>query len=155
MANSEKGIKVYEMFKKHLQENEFHIDAYDDELVISLTVHGDDLPQPTLIRVIDDRDIVQIISPIPGRIPEDKRVDAAIAITVANQDMINGSFDLDMSDGEIHFRVAQYYGDMELTEDFMKYLLGLAFFTTDRYNDKFFMLGKGLMSLEQFIEQES
>ena len=155
MSNSEKGTRVYQLLKKHLTDNSFHIEEHDEELVLMVTVHGDDLPQPTIIRVLDDKDIIQILSPIPGRIPEDKRVDAAIAIAVANQGMINGCFDLDMNDGEIDFRVAQSYAGIELSEELMQYLLGVAFITTDRYNDKFFMLGKGLMSLEQFIEQES
>ena len=105
--------------------------------------------------MLDDRDVFQILSPIPSHIPEDKRIDAAVAVSVANYGMINGCFDLDMSDGEIRFRVAQGYEGMELSNEFIKYIMGIVFFTTDKYNDKFFMLGKGLMSLEQFIEQES
>ena len=155
MNYSENGIKVYEMFKKHLEEHDFGFEAHDDDLVITLTVNGEDLPQPTIIRVFDDRDVVQVISPIPSRIPEDKRLDAAVAVAVANYGMINGSFDFDMSDGEIRFRVAQSYEGMEISEEFIKYILGVAVFTTDKYNDSFFMLGKGMMSLEQFIEKEN
>ena len=155
MSNSARGTQVYQMFKKHLEESNFKFDAHDDDLVLTMTVHGEDLPQPTVIRILDDRDVFQILSPIPSRIPEDKRVDAAVAVSVANYGMINGCFDLDMSDGEIRFRVAQGYEGMELSDEFIKYILSVVFITTDKYNDKFFMLGKGLMSLEQFIEQEN
>ena len=99
MSNSEKGKQVYQMFKNHLEENGFKFEAHDDDLVLTMTVHGEDLPQPTIIRVFDDRDMLQILSPIPGHIPEDKRVDAAVAVSVANYGMINGCFDLDMRDG--------------------------------------------------------
>ena len=155
MSNSVRGTQVYQMFKKHLEEKNFKFEAHDDDLVLTLTVQGEDLPQPTIIRVLDDRDVFQILSPIPSRIPEDKRVDAAVAVSVANYGMINGCFDFDMSDGEVRFRVAQSYRGMELSDGFIEYILPLVFFTTDKYNDKFFMLGKGLMSLEQFIEQEN
>ena len=155
MSSSAKGVQVYQMFKKHLEERNFKFDAHDDKLVLTLTVHGEDLPQPTIIRVLDDRNVVQILSPIPSHIPEDKRIDGAVAVAVANYGMINGGFDYDMSDGEIRFRVAQGYHDMELSDEFVKYLLSVAFVTTDKYNDKFFMLGKGMLSLEQFIEQEN
>ena len=154
MSNSARGTQVYEMFKKHLEGNDFKFEAHDDDLVLALTVHGDDLPQPTLIRVLDDREIIQIVSPIPSRIPEDKRIDAAVAVSVANYGMINGCFDLDMSDGEVRFRIAQSYKGIELSEELIKYILGVTFVTTDEYNDKFFMLGKGYISLDQFIEQE-
>ena len=155
MGHSAKGTQVYQMFKKHLEEKNFKFDAHDDDLVITMTVHGEDLPQPTIIRVLDERDVFQILSPIPSHIPEDKRFDAAVAVSVANYGMINGSFDLDMSDGEIRFRVAQGYRGMELSDEFMDYILSIVFYTTDKYNDRFFMLGKGMMSLEQFIEQEN
>lgn len=154
MSHSAKAVRIYEMFKSYLKSNNFRFDSHDDDLVITMTVHGEDLPQPTIIRVMDDRDMVQVLSPIPAKIPEDKRVDAAVAVATANYGMINGSFDLDMSDGEIRFRVAQTYKDMDFNEEAIRYLLAIVFFTTDKYNDRFFMLGKGVLSLEQFIEKE-
>lgn len=149
------GNEVYELIKKHLDDHNFHYEPHDDDLVITLTVHGDDLPQPTIIRVLADRDVISVMSPIPSHIPEDKRVDGAIAVSVANYGMINGSFDYDMTDGEIRFRVAQGYRGVEVSDELIRYILGIAFFTTDKYNDRFFMLGKGLMTLEQFIEKEN
>lgn len=150
-----KGREVFNLFKKHLTANDFHYEADDNRLVIRMTVHGDDLPQPTIIHVFDDRDVVQIISPIPGNMPEEKRPDAAVAVAVANYGMINGCFDLDMSDGMIHFRLAQGFHGITMSEDLVHYMLSLVFFTTDKYNDRFFMLGKGMMSLEKFIEKEN
>ena len=145
---------VFQAFKNHLDSMNFRYDANESELVIRLTVHGDDLPQPTIIRVMGDREVVQILSPIPCKMPEDKRVDGAIAVSVANYGMINGSFDYDMEDGEIRFRVAMSYRGIDLNDDLIKYILGIVFFTTDKYNDRFFMVAKGLMTLEQFIDKE-
>ena len=51
MSHSVKGTKVYEMFKAHLKAHNFKFDPHDDDLVITLTVRGEDLPQPTVIRV--------------------------------------------------------------------------------------------------------
>ena len=147
------GREVFEKFKAHLEAHDIKFDTRDEDLLITLTVTGEDLPQPTAIRILDERNIVQVLSPIPGNIPEDKRVDAAVAVSVANYRMINGAFDLDMSDGEIRFRIAQSYLGMEINDDFLKYILGVTFITTDKYNDRFFMLGKGMMTLEQFIEK--
>lgn len=155
MVHSERGISVYQMIKKHLDEKDFHYEADDDRLVLKLIVHGEDLPQPTFIEVDDDRELMSVLSPIPSRIPEERRVDAAVAVSVANYGMITGGFDLDMSDGEIRFRVSQTFRGMEMSDEAIGYTLAITFITTDKYNDKFFMLGKGLMSLEQFIEQEN
>ena len=51
---SSTGVQVYELFKKHLTEHDFHFESHDDDMVITLTVHGQDLPRPTIIDV-DDR----------------------------------------------------------------------------------------------------
>ena len=152
MSYSEKAVQVYELFKENLTEHHIKFETDDEHLVLKMIVHGEDLPQPTFIQVDDERSVVQILSPIPSRIPDDKRMDAAVAVAIANYGMINGSFDLDMSDGEIRFRVTQSYADMELSQECISYLIGIVFFTTDKYNDKFFMLGKGMISIEQFIE---
>ena len=155
MNFTEKGTEVYEMVKRHLEEHNFSFEPHDDDHVITMTVHGEDLPQPTIIRVLDEREILQVLSPIPAHIPEDKRLDAAVAVATANYGMINGCFDLDMSDGEIRYRVTQSFADMDLSDKFLRYFFGVCFFTTDKYNDRFFMLGKGMMTLEQFIEKEN
>lgn len=150
--SSESSVRVLEMFKQNLTSHNIRFEAVDNELLIKMIVHGEDLPQPTYIHIDDERQIVQILSPIPSRIPEDKRMDAAVATAVANYGMINGSFDLDMSDGEVRFRVTQSFKDMEMSDECINYLISIVFFTTDKYNDKFFMLGKGMITLEQFIE---
>lgn len=155
MSNASTGIQVYEMFKKYLTDHKVRFDSHDDDLVLTMTVHGEDLPQPTIIRVDDDREVVQVLSPIPSHIPEDKRIDAAVAVSVANYGLVNGSFDYDMRDGEIRYRVTQGFMGIEVSEELIGYILAIVFKTTDDYNDKFFMLGKGMMSLEKFIEMEN
>ena len=40
MSNSSTALQVYEMIKKHLSEHDFKFDTHDDDLVITLTVHG-------------------------------------------------------------------------------------------------------------------
>ena len=129
-------------------------DIDEGRMIISIEVEGHDLPQPTFIDVNDKYDIIRLISPIPGDIPEDKRIDAAVAVVVANNGLPEGRFDLDMSDGEITYTVEHYYKGGEFTEETGDHLLGTCFIITDMYNDKFFMLGKGLLSLEKFIEDE-
>ena len=76
MSNSSTALQVYEMFKKYLSDCDYRFDPHDDDLVITLTVHGEDLPQPTMIRVDKEREVIRVLSPLPSRIPEDKRIDA-------------------------------------------------------------------------------
>lgn len=150
---SQKSLNAYRAVQEHLTRNNFKYDTHDDDLVISLTVNGEDLPIKTIIRFMDERELMQVLCYVPSA-PEDKRMDMAVAVAVANYGLVNGCFDFDMSDGEIRFRVTQSYAVGELTDDLIRYLLGISFNTTDKYNDRFFMLSKGMLALEKFIEME-
>lgn len=154
MDKKQRAQQIYDLFKTNLTEHNIRFDPHDDDLVISMTVNGDDLPQPTLILVQEDREVVQLISPLPTKMPEDKRIDGAVAVSVANYGLVNGSFDFDISDGEIRYRVTQSFANAVLNKEIVEYLLAVIFSTTDKYNDKFFMLAKGMLSLEDFLKAE-
>ncbi len=157
--SDEKNMKVaqsvYESICQMFDDMDFKYERHDEDLVISCTVRGDDFPMEILFFVHADREIVQLLSPMPFHISEDKRVDAAIAVAVANYGLINGSFDFDMSDGEIRFRVTQAFMDSILGKEVFRYMIAAASSSIDKYNDRFFMLNKGMMTVEQFIEMEN
>ena len=87
--------------------------------------------------------------------PEDKRVDGAIAVCAANYGLVDGSFDYDLRDGEIRFRLTSSYRESALSEDLFEYMIMVSAATVDQYNDKFFMIAKGIMTVQQFLEQEN
>ena len=146
---------VYATICQMFDDMDFNYERHDEDLVISCTVRGDDFPMEILFFVYADREIVQLLSPMPYHINEDKRADAAIAVAVANYGLINGSFDYDMSDGEIRFRATQAFMDSILGKEVFRYMLAAASNSIDKYNDRFFMLNKGMMTVEQFIEMEN
>lgn len=149
------AAEVYEMFKEHFDEIGAHYDELEDNTVLKVTARGEDLPQPTIIHVRDGAEIVVIKSPMPFRVPEDKRTEMAIAVVIANYQMLNGSFEMDMSDGELSYKIVQGYHGTDFSKELVLYMMTLTFLTTDRYNDKFFGLAMGMMSLEQFIDKIS
>jgi hypothetical protein len=102
--------------------------------------------------VRDERQVVQLISPMPFRVPDDKIIDLAVAIAKVNDRLLNGSFDLDLSTGRISFRITESYIDSILGKGLFEYLLVVAMHTVDDYNDKFMMISKGLISIENFLE---
>ena len=142
---------VYQLFIKHCDEHQIPYEKHDDNLTLKINVRGEDLPQPTVVYVIERANVVMIRSPFPFSIPEDKRPEAAIGITIANYGMINGCFEMDMRDGEIGYKIAQGFHDIDFSDEMISYMFTLAFTTTDKFNDKFFGLAMGMFSLEQFI----
>ena len=73
-------------------------------------------------------------------------------ISVINNNLVDGCFDYDLSDGTIIFRMTNSYLESEVSRELFEYMLFLSFTTVDEYNDKLMMLSKGLISLAQFLE---
>ena len=146
------GQNVYETICAMFDQKGYHYERHDEDHLITCTVTGDDLPMDIIFVVRDERQIVQLISPMPFKIPEDKRVDTALALTVINDDLIDGSFDFDMSDGRISFRLTASYIESILGKELFEYMLMVSASTVDEYNDKLFMIAKGMLSFDQFIE---
>lgn len=153
--NMEKAKEVYATLIRMLDGIEWKYEKHEDELLIKSGVRGDDLPIDFIMVVRPKNQVVQFISSMPFNMPEDKRVDGAIAVAVANYGLVDGSFDYDLRDGEIRFRLTCSYRESTLSEELFNYMVMVSASTVDNYNDKFFMISKGMMTVQQFIEQEN
>lgn len=146
---------VYNTLIKMLDAHEWKYQRHDEDFVITCGARGEDLPIDIILRVQPKPKVVQFISVLPCKMPEDKRVEGAIAVCAVNYGMIHGSFDYDLSDGEIRFRLTSSYLDSIIGEDMLYYMLMLGASTVNEYNDRFLMLSKGLITIEQFLEKEN
>jgi len=158
MTDNEKkmmGQTVFNTICKMFDDQGYHYEKHEDDLVITCQVRGEDLPMDILFAVRDDRQIVQLLSPMPFTVPEDKRIDIALAITVINDRLVDGSFDFNMANGKISFRQTASYIESILGKELFEYMLMVSAATIDEYNDKFLMIAKGMISFEQFLESES
>lgn len=148
------GQTMYETICEMFDDRGFHYERRDEDHIINCTVNGEDIPMDIIFHVRDERQIVQLISPMPFRVPEEKRMDVALAILVINDLLIDGSFDYDVTTGRIAFRLTACYIDSILGKGLFDYMLGVSAATIDEYNDKFLMIGKGMLPVEDFIENE-
>mgnify|MGYP004498038665 CR=1 FL=1 len=148
------GEIVYATICKMFDNLGYHYERHDDDLVVSCTVKGEDIPMDILFIVRSERQLVQLLSPMPFTVPEDKRMEMAIAVTAASNNLVDGSFDFDLSNGRIVFRQTSSYMESILGEELFTYMLMVSARTIDDYNDKFLMLAKGMMTLDQFIEKQ-
>ena len=150
-----KALAVYQALCANLDGHSWNYKKDEEKLVIRVGAVGDDIPMDAVIRVDEGREVVQVLSLQPFEIPEDKRLDMAVAVSVVNNQLVDGCFDLDIRKGRLVFRMACCYIDSELGNDLLTYLIMCAFQTIDEYNDKFLLLAKGIMSLEDFIKKET
>ena len=155
-VNMKQAKEVFAKMVKMLDERDWHYEKDEEKLIVYSGVKGDDFPVEFIIAVDAEREVVRFMSKLPFNMPEEKRIDGAIAVCVANNGIVNGNFDYDINDGEIVFRLASSFkSGSVLSEDVFEYMIMASASMVDNYNDKFFMLSKGMMTIEQFIEKEN
>ena len=154
-VNMAKAKEVFDALVNMLDTRDWKYDKFEEDLVIKSGIKGEDLPIEFIVVVKPKNQVVQLLSRLPFQIPEEKRVDAAIAICVANNGLVDGSFDYDIAEGNITFRLTSSYRESELGADLFEYMILVSAGTIDDYNDKFFMIAKDMMSVQQFIEKEN
>lgn len=146
--------KNYATLCTMLDGNDWHYKKDDAKLKIECGAQGDDLPMDISIRIDSDRQLVVLLSHLPFVVSEDKRLDIAVATSVINYKLVDGSFDFDIEDGHMFFRMTSSYRESELAKEVFFYMLMCSCQTIDEYNDKLLMLAKNMLSLEDFINNE-
>lgn len=147
--------QTYETLCRALDKNEWHYNRHDEHLAITATARGEDFPIEFSVEVDAKRKLILLLSRLDLRVPEDKLVMMAVAVSVANNGMVFGGFDYNIQEGRILFRLSNSYMGCELSEDAFLQMIYTACGTVDNYNDSFLMLCKGLITLEQFIQKEN
>ncbi len=123
----------------------------EQNLRIDCSAKGDDLPIDLSIRVEEDRQLIMLLSTLPFNVPEDKRLDIAIAVTHVNNKLVDGSFDYDVTDGHLLFRMTSSFLESDIGNDLFTYLVICSCQTIDAFNEKFAKIAMDAMSLEDFI----
>ena len=147
----ERAQKVYATLCSTLDAHEWHYKKDEEKLSIDCEAQGEDLPMEITIGVDAKRQLVMLFSHLPFVISEDKRLDVAIAVSAVNDKLVDGSFDYNIADGHMFFRMTSSFIESEIGNELFTYMLMVSCHTIDEYNDKFLMLGKGMMSIEDFI----
>ena len=156
--SDEKKLKsaqnVYKTLCAMLDEKELKYEKHEDDLVVTFFLGGDDIPMQFVLNVDSERQLIRLLSPIPVTFEGDKCKEAAIAACQVNYRIADGSFDFDYKKGRILFRMTSSYIDSLISKDVFEYMVAVASYTVDEYNDKFFMLAKGQIPLEVFFDKK-
>ena len=136
-----------------LNARNWNYEVEEDKLLVHFGVSGDDIPMKFIIFVDVDRQMVRLLSPLSFKMSEEKRVEGAIATCAASYGMADGSFDYDISDGSISFRMTESFRNCSLGEGVIQYLISCACAMVDQYNDKFLALSKGMISITDFVKK--
>lgn len=140
---------------KSLDNNNWKYKPDVEDMSVFFCARGEDLPIDINIKVDAERKLVWLASKMPYNILEDKRVEIAVAVSVINNSLIDGNFDYDIKTGNLYFTMTNSFIESRLSENVFSYMFFCACQTIDEYNDKLLMLSKGVISLEEFISDNT
>lgn len=143
---------AYDTLCEMLKEREWHYESDEDNFTIMCGARGEDLPMEIRVQVDPERLIVTLLSQMPFSVPEDKRVEMALAVSAVNYALVDGSFDYNFVDGTLLFRMTSSYRESLVGKDMFEYMLYVSCKTIDDYNDKFLMIIKEKMTLEDLVK---
>ncbi len=144
--------EAYATLCKTFDERGWKFTKHEDDLVITLGIKGEDIPMDFMVQCDVDRQLVKVISFLPFKISEEKRIEGAIATSYANYQLADGCFGYNLGDGTVYFKMTSSFRESLIGAELFDYMVGCASFTVDRYNDQLLMLSKGLLSIEEFIK---
>lgn len=150
----EHAKQIYQTLCNALDGRGWHYDTDAEKLLVGINVTGDDLPMRVVMCVDAERQLIQAFSRLPFNMSEDKRMEGAVAVCAATFGMVDGSFDYDLTNGSITFRMTASYMNSKIGEGLFLYLIDCTCAMVDEYNDKFMLLNKGLITITDFINKE-
>lgn len=126
-------------------------DKHEEDNAIHFTVVGEDIPMEFVAHVDTERQLVRLISQLPFKFAQDKRLEGAIVTSSANYAIVDGCFQYDITDGEILFKLTSSYRDSLISNETIEYMVSCSLSVVDEFNDKFLMVSKGVLSIEDFL----
>lgn len=151
--NMKNALSVYNTLCAMLDEKQVRYEKHTNDLVVTFTLTGDDFPMQYVINIDAKRELVRLLSPIPALFEGDTRIAGAIATSQINYNLADGSFDFDYNKGKVLFRMTSSFKDSLISKDLFEYMVAVAGMTIDEYNDKLYMLAKGMLSIEDFLKK--
>lgn len=147
------SLYTYQKVCAILDSIDWKYQRFDETKHIAYDMTSEDLPVKIHFVIREERNDLLVLSFLPFTVPEDKRVEMAIAICRLNAAFINGFYDFNIKTGEITYRMTNYIGESDIGKDALLYILHLSNESVGEHNDLLFALSKGYITLDQFTER--
>lgn len=143
--------QVYETLCQALDARGWNYAREEEDWVVHFGVNGDDVPMKFILVIDVGAQLIRLLSPLPFKMSESKRMEGAIAACAASHGMVDGSFDYDVRDGQIVFRMNASFHDSQIGEGLFQYMISCSCAMVDQYNEQFLALDKGMTSIGDFV----
>lgn len=134
-----------------LAEKNMLCDKHEDMLIIrSWSLSKDPIEFCMLIN--ETLKSVTFFSIYDFKIPEERRIEGAAAVCKICF-RARGSFDYDLNDGSVQYRLATWYKYAPLTVEHVKYMIDIGLASVILHEDKLHSFAKGQTTLKELLEQ--
>lgn len=149
----EKAIAEYDLLCNTLNEMGWRYERDKSKLSVETMVQGEDIPIRYFIQIVPDVQLLQIYSHMPFTVPEDKRLEMSYILNCINSKLVDGSFDFNIDNGGLLFRVTSSFIDSEIGNLVFTYAIQITAAVVDEYNDKLYEYAEGKITFEQLMEK--
>ena len=150
MSKVNEALLLYKTLCQTLDNMRWRYSKEEDKFVVRTMAIGKDLTMDFFIKIDPERQLMYLKSPMPFEVPKVSRDTLGKAVLMANYTMLNGSFEYDLSDGYLVFKLVVPYMESMLSEHVCHYMIMVSCEMTDKFNDKFKALVDGKMTLDEF-----
>ena len=107
-------LSYIEEIENYLNKHDMIYDTIHDKEIIHFIVSVDDYSWKILIRMVEKKQLVTVYSCFMTKFPENKREMVSEYINRVNYGTILGNFEIDMNDGEVHYKTSVNYEHVNL-----------------------------------------
>ena len=150
MSKENEAKVLYKTLCQTLDNMKWHYTKEEDKFIVRTSAVGKDLRMELYMKIDADRQVMYLKSPMPFTVPVEQRDLLTKAVITANYTMLNGSFEFNVPDGYLGFKVVVPFMESIISEKVCHYMIMVSCDMTDKFNDKFKALVDGKMTLADF-----
>lgn len=150
--NIKAAEEIFNLICSNLDSHNCKYNKEPEKLTVSLSVTAKDTSVPLSLFVDANHELITLYSFMNFEVPEDKRLETAVAISKLNYMLTFGNFNFDIETGKIHFIINVSYRDSKLGSEIITKMISTALTVMSDFTEKFLMLSKGYLSIDKFFE---
>lgn len=142
---SKQALTIYKYLCDFLDGRNYRYTKNDNDLLVQITMVGEDDPMQFYINVDDERALVIFRSFLPFRFKEERRIAGAIAVCNINYKVCDGMFNTDVRNGSLYFKLTTSFRDSIISQDVIEQMFELSCQMVDKYNDRLAAVNDGTL----------
>lgn len=108
-ADFKSAERIYNQLCAVLDSYDWKYVSNEQEKTVSFVMTGEDVPMNFTACVDAERQLIRLLSPLPFKFAENKRLEGAVVTSAANFAIADGCFQYDVTDGETIFVITTSY----------------------------------------------